>query len=374
MESILESMKESLKEKFRTTEHPFIIFNHLAAPIELLRCFTDVVPINYYMELQEDNNRKNVFPQDFCDMAKIMGSYQPRSGGDDLLVCAATCGVSLKSAQILSSSHKCLVVDLPRSNASSDVSYLQKQYLNLYRVLSDHFQRKVTARALAESIRTQNHLRRALRAVYAKRALPHPPLSATLAREFLFGQFGCGENYLDLLTKVGRSLGEPMAKEYGVMQDRARITLLGPAAGEMLHSLKREDFVTKFLALVESMGFAIVLESGIRLEELHCEDTSVERILGQLARHHLTYQLTNCGIHNPETVRRSVEEAQTYQVDGAIYCNLKFCEPNAFEVGKYEEAFRKARIPLLRLEVGADFSRTGQLLTRLETFRHMLGR
>jgi len=67
-----------------------------------------------------------------------------------------------------------------------------------------------------------------------------------------------------------------------------------------------------------------------------------------------------------------LEQAQKYDVDGVIFLYLKFCDPHSFDYPYLKEFLDDAHIPNILLEVEDQLPPEGQLLTRLETFMHML--
>ena len=61
-----------------------------------------------------------------------------------------------------------------------------------------------------------------------------------------------------------------------------------------------------------------------------------------------------------------------YQVQGVILLQLKFCDPHSFDYPYLKETLDRAGIPNMILEIEAQLPPEGQLLTRFETFIHML--
>lgn len=60
------------------------------------------------------------------------------------------------------------------------------------------------------------------------------------------------------------------------------------------------------------------------------------------------------------------------KADGVIFLLLKFCDPHAFDYPYMKEYLDRENIPSMLLEVEDQLPAEGQLLTRLETFIHML--
>ena len=61
-----------------------------------------------------------------------------------------------------------------------------------------------------------------------------------------------------------------------------------------------------------------------------------------------------------------------YQVQGVIFLQLKFCDPHSFDYPYLKETLDRAGFPNMILEIEAQLPPEGQLLTRFETFIHML--
>lgn len=64
--------------------------------------------------------------------------------------------------------------------------------------------------------------------------------------------------------------------------------------------------------------------------------------------------------------------ATQHKVDGAIFLQLKFCDPHAFDYPYLKETLADAGVPSLLLEVEDRLPSEGQLSTRFETFIEML--
>ncbi len=67
-----------------------------------------------------------------------------------------------------------------------------------------------------------------------------------------------------------------------------------------------------------------------------------------------------------------VNLAKDHDVQGVIFLQLKFCDPHSFDYPYLKETLDRADIPNMLLEIEAQLPPEGQLLTRFETFTHML--
>lgn len=82
-----------------------------------------------------------------------------------------------------------------------------------------------------------------------------------------------------------------------------------------------------------------------------------------------------CPAKHSSTTRRGenlLALAREHDVQGVIFLHLKFCDPHSFDYPYLKETLDRAGIPSMLLEVEAQFPPEGQLLTRFETFIHML--
>jgi len=59
-------------------------------------------------------------------------------------------------------------------------------------------------------------------------------------------------------------------------------------------------------------------------------------------------------------------------VQGVIFLLLKFCDPHDFDYPYLKEFLDRENIPSMLLEIEDQLPSEGQLLTRFETFIHML--
>jgi benzoyl-CoA reductase subunit C len=64
--------------------------------------------------------------------------------------------------------------------------------------------------------------------------------------------------------------------------------------------------------------------------------------------------------------------ADEFNVDAAIYFNLKYCHPFLWEAPLFRKELEARDIPTTVLEVGHDMSGYGQLRTRIQAFIEML--
>jgi len=67
-----------------------------------------------------------------------------------------------------------------------------------------------------------------------------------------------------------------------------------------------------------------------------------------------------------------VRIAREHKADGVIFLLLKFCDPHDFDYPYMKEFLDKEQIPNMLLEIEDQLPAEGQLLTRFETFMHML--
>lgn len=60
------------------------------------------------------------------------------------------------------------------------------------------------------------------------------------------------------------------------------------------------------------------------------------------------------------------------EAQGVVFYNIKFCEPESFDIPQVREALKKAGIPSIVLEVDLEDQLSGQIETRLEAFMEMV--
>jgi benzoyl-CoA reductase/2-hydroxyglutaryl-CoA dehydratase subunit BcrC/BadD/HgdB len=57
---------------------------------------------------------------------------------------------------------------------------------------------------------------------------------------------------------------------------------------------------------------------------------------------------------------------------GVIFCMVKFCEPELFDLPHLIEGLKKRGLPILVVDVEPNQGLTGQLTTRIEAFGEMI--
>lgn len=157
-------------------------------------------------------------------------------------------------------------------------------------------------------------------------------------------------------------------------KDIPRVLLAGPITLEIVSGDDANSFILLFLKTVENCGASIVIEESYRhyINDDVDKNATEDMLMDLISRQYYDMNLSAYQVPNDKRVAHLKNLAKEYQVDGVIYCNLRFCDVFGYEVGIIEKNFKKSGIPFLRLEIGAEDMREGQLSIRLEPFIDIL--
>jgi benzoyl-CoA reductase/2-hydroxyglutaryl-CoA dehydratase subunit BcrC/BadD/HgdB len=78
--------------------------------------------------------------------------------------------------------------------------------------------------------------------------------------------------------------------------------------------------------------------------------------------------------YDPEKKRGAiiVEEIKKKEIDGVIFCMMKFCDPEEYDYPLVKKAVEEAGVPTLYLEIDQQTKNNEQVRTRVQTFSEML--
>ena len=244
--------------------------------------------------------------------------------------------------------------------AESSLRYLEDVLRKFRNDLEKGFGMTISDEDLGASIRMYNAIRGSLKKLYGLYAGNASPLSAG-----------------DLNTVVRGAMILDRAEAAGILSDLVS-GCQGSAAP--LRSGKRVMLVGSvcehpdIYQLIERAGGHVVWDdlcTGSRYFEgfIKEEGDPIEAI----ARRY--FERIICPAkHSSVTARGEnlLTLAGEHDVNGVIFLQLKFCDPHSFDYPYLKETLDKAGIPNMLLEIESQLPPEGQLLTRFETFIHML--
>jgi hypothetical protein len=355
-------------------------FSGAGVPLDILDCYGTALPLCLIRTmLPERIQDGRPLPADFCDISRGCSTLEVDLSilpAHLIAVFSINCGSMLRVCEALRDRVKTYVIDTPRSQEhTTDLEYLISEYQGLIQFLDANTGVRLTAARLREAILQRNRVRGLIADLVAPRDSRTCDIDGVLMKSIVQSQYFLPHDYalryLNGLRLQSTEGNEPSAPDKDKRNDR--IFLVGNILAELYHSTAPSSFIDDFIRGIKAAGFtvagnAVFQEGLIALAGGH----TVTDILRHLGRFHLEQSAHTYRLDPRPSAEAAVRQAHLARADGVIYGNLKFCETSAFEAGIYEDTFRKAGLPFLKLEISADSSRSSQLSTRLATFREML--
>lgn len=317
---------------------------------------------------------EKVLPRNLCPLIKaILGARLSRTcpyfQSCDVVVGETTCDGKKKAWEILNDYLPVYVMELPQVKRPRDLEFWTKEVELFRQKVEEVTGNQVTPERLAEEIRRQNRLRRALKRLYRLRAADPPPISgkdALLVTQIAF--YDDPDRFTEQTEKLAAELEERVNTSRGVVPaGTPRILVTGTPMAIPNWKLHH---------IIESAGAIVVGEetcTGTRFfaNEVEEDCGTLEDQIRALAE---CYFKTNCACFTPnqkriEDILQLVEETRA---NGVIYYNLQFCQGYAVEYHIVERALKARNIPVLRVETDYSEEDVGQLRTRIEAFLEML--
>ncbi len=219
----------------------------------------------------------------------------------------------------------------------------------------------ITDRALGESIEKYNIIRSCLKTIYKLRSADPGILTGSDMHAIIKGAMIMDRDYLlERLPEVIEMLKE---RKPSTDTERKRIVLTGSICDH-------PDVYTIF----EKSGGVVVWDdlcTGSRyFEGLTGTDGDP---VAAIADRYIERQICPAK-HMSNTARGEsiVEMVKRNNAQGVIFLLLKFCDPHDFDYPYMKEFLDREDIPSMLLEIEDQLPSEGQLMTRFETFIHML--
>ncbi len=248
-------------------------------------------------------------------------------------------------------------------NTQSSRTYLEEVLVRFRCELQQWLGRVISDEDLRASISTYNDLRTSLKSIYLARA--HNPtliggssLAAVVKAALVMDRAEARERLSRIAASLGRG-GQATGTASG-----KRLVLVGSVCDH-----------PDIYDIIERSGGVVVWDdlcSGTRTFEGLIDEDS-DNPLGAIA-HRYASRLVCPAKHLSPAARGEelTRIARDCQADGVVFVLLKFCDPHAFDYPYLKETLASEGIASMLLEIEDRLPAEGQLLTRFETFMHML--
>lgn len=239
--------------------------------------------------------------------------------------------------------------------------YLEDVLQKFRKELEAYFHLEITDEDLRSAIRTLNAVRSSLSEIYTLNAknpglLSGKELHALVKASMIMDRSELRERLEALLEELRRKA--PAASGEGV-----RIMLVGNACNH-----------PDIYGLIERSGARVVWDdlcTGTRSFEGMIDEQG-DPIRAVAARY---FDRLVCPAKHRSTTERGellVARAREHGVQGVVFLYLKFCDPHSFDYPYLRDCFDQAGVPSMLLEIEDRLPPEGRLLTRIETFSHMI--
>ena len=250
------------------------------------------------------------------------------------------------------------ILSVPRKAEAAQVEWFRGELVELSQGLQEHFGVEITDRGLRQAIELHNQTRRLQRDLYQLRKAKHPPITGSEALAVTVASTAMPkQRYNELLQE----LLDDLADAEGISDYRARLMVMG---GEL------DD--PEYMKVIEDQGGLVVADSlcfGSRLLWVDVNQ-EIEDPLTALAQYYVADR-PSCARMFTEYEKRAQyvrDMIDEFDVDGAIFERLTFCEVWGFEQFSHTKDFEAWGVPLLCMDREYLLSGVGQLRTRVQAF------
>ncbi len=254
------------------------------------------------------------------------------------------------------------ILSLPKKGEQPQVEWFRDELASLRDGMAAHFNVDITDEGLSKAIKLHNESRRLLRTLYELRKGDAPPVTGA---EMLTITVASTAMPVEKYNQLLKEFIDDIDKTEGNGDYRARVMILG---GELDNP--------EYINAIEDQGALVVTDSlcfGSRLLWKDVEENSDDPLMAvskyyvadrpSCARMFTEYE------NRSEYVRNMVKD---FNVDGAIFERLTFCEVWGFEQYSMTNDFRDWNVPLLCMDREYTLAGVGQLRTRVQAFLERL--
>jgi benzoyl-CoA reductase/2-hydroxyglutaryl-CoA dehydratase subunit BcrC/BadD/HgdB len=246
---------------------------------------------------------------------------------------------------------------VPHKTASYSFEWFEEETREFIRSLENHFNLKVTDRALKNSIKLYNTSRKLLQQIDDLRSGTDVRISGEDALAVvLAGPAMPREEYTALL----KNLAEDLEKAPPLGEGMKRLMLVGSANDDL-------DFVR----LIEDSGALVVADSMCFGSRSYADLTDEKGDpVAALSRRYLSHSLCPrmFGYYR-ERFSLILDKARKARVDGVILQNIRFCDLHGSENGIFERDLEAQGIPCMRMEREyGPLVETGRIRMRIDAF------
>lgn len=319
---------------------------------------------------------EKVLPRNLCSLIKSFMGFKlakvcPYFESCDLIVGETTCDGKKKAFEVLNEYAPVYVMETPQMKKDMDYRMWKDELYRFVEVMENLTGKSIDEESLREGIRKIDAKRKALQRVSAARKAKPSPISGKDA--LLVYQIAFYDDPVRFAQKVNELADE--------LEERVKNGISASGNGEgpriMITGTPMAIPNWKLPHIVETAGATVVYDelcTGERyFQDLvgDVEGKNFDEMIDAIARRSLEIDCA-CFTPNERRIKKIVEKAKEYQVDGVIHYSLQFCDPYTIEAFKVERELKEAGIPVMRVETDYSQEDVGQLRTRVEAFLELV--
>lgn len=319
---------------------------------------------------------EKVLPRNLCSLIKSFMGFKlakvcPYFESCDLIVGETTCDGKKKAFEVLNEYAPVYVMETPQMKKDMDYKMWKDELYRFVEVMENLTGKSIDEESLREGVRKIDAKRKALQRVSAARKAKPSPISGKDA--LLVYQIAFYDDPVRFAQKVNELADE--------LEERVKNGISASGNGEgpriMITGTPMAIPNWKLPHIVETAGATVVYDelcTGERyFQDLvgDVEGKSFDEIIDAIAKRSLEIDCA-CFTPNERRIKKIVEKAKEYQVDGVIHYSLQFCDPYTIEAFKVERELKEAGIPVMRVETDYSQEDVGQLRTRVEAFLELV--
>lgn len=319
---------------------------------------------------------EKVLPRNLCSLIKSFMGFKlakvcPYFESCDLIVGETTCDGKKKAFEVLNEYAPVYVMETPQMKKDMDYKMWKDELYRFVEVMENLTGKSIDEESLREGVRKIDAKRKALQRVSAARKAKPSPISGKDA--LLVYQIAFYDDPVRFAQKVNELADE--------LEERVKNGISASGNGEgpriMITGTPMAIPNWKLPHIVETAGATVVYDelcTGERyFQDLvgDVEGKSFDEIIDAIAKRSLEIDCA-CFTPNERRIKKIVEKAKEYHVDGVIHYSLQFCDPYTIEAFKVERELKEAGIPVMRVETDYSQEDVGQLRTRVEAFLELV--
>ncbi len=343
------------------------------SPRALLRAF-GMLPVEVWGPPQVDATRGAAhLPPYVCSVVRNALSFLETGGLDvaDLIVVPHTCdslqGLGSVLLDFVHPKQRVLTLYLPRGTQTDNLRFLADEFRSLYRSLEQFSGRAPSTTQLMESIRREEAADAALAELHRRRAdLPLTDLEfyrLVRAREYLPAETFCALAHVILSREDGEGSQDAHSEILRCAQDDvARVGVPILLSGIVPEPMSLFNCLEAMGAIVVADDFACC---GRRLYPPGRSEDPFERMAESILA---APPDPTRGSPIRDRVDHLLQLARSSGAKGIVFYEVKFCEPEAFDLPILRRELQAADVASVSIEVDLNDPLSHQVLTRLEAF------